>query len=146
MRKMLVPAFVMLTAFGPCCAQTASLSVVRLDCRAPLSPMFSPPATQQEREQISTEWVGADELAVESWDEETAESRVDPGTAKMHLDGSTVTLSYSYRSVAADRSKSTPACKSLIKLFFTVSELPRSRYQLRIQDGHGRIRQFTIDG
>jgi hypothetical protein len=145
MLKNLALTFAMLTACDQCFAQTVALSIVRLDCAAPLSPLFSPPASPQEKEQVSAEWVGADELAVESWDDEAADSRVDPSTAKVHLYGSTLTLAYSRRPVTPDRSKPTPTCQSLVKLFFTISELPRSRYLLRMQDAQGRIHQLTID-
>ncbi len=143
---MLALALVLLATSGHCCAQTVALSIVRLDCTAPLSPLFSPPASQQEKEQVSAEWSGADELAVEAWDDETADSRVDPSTAKVHLDGSALTLAYSHRPVTPDRSKPTPMCQSMVKLFFTISQLPRSHYQLRIQDAQGRIHQLAIDG
>jgi hypothetical protein len=139
-------ASILLAVSGCCCAQTVTLSIVRLDCGTPLSPLFSPPKSQQEREQISAEWVGADELAVESWDDETADSRIDPSTAKVLLDGTTVTVSYSHRRVVPDRRKPIPACASLVKLFFTVSGLPRSSYQLRLEDGHSAVHPLAIDG
>jgi hypothetical protein len=142
----LVPGFALLVACGHCCAQTVALSIVRLDCGAPLSPLFPPPASQQEKEQLSTEWTGADELAVDAWDEETADSRVDPSSAKISLDGATLTLTYSRRPFVPDRNKPTPACPSLVKLFFTVSGLPRSHYLLRMQDAQGKVRQLPIDG
>ena len=135
-----------LSAAGPCFAQTVALSIVRLDCAAPLSPLFSPPASPQEKEKVSAEWVGADELAVESWDDETADSRVDPSTAKVYLDGSIVTLTYSHRAVAPDRNKAVATCQSLVKLFFTVSGLARTHYLLRIDGGRGGVHQLTIDG
>lgn len=136
----------LLAAFSHCCAQTVALSIVRLDCGAPLSPLFSPPKSEQEREQISAEWVGADELAVESWDEETPDRRIDPSTAKVQVDGTTVTISYFHRTVVPDPRKPSPACSFLVKLFFTVSGLPRSHYRLRIEDGRGTVHPLVIDG
>ena len=146
MLKTLTLAFTMLAASSQCRAQAVALSIVRLDCTAPLSPLFSPPASPQEKEQVSAEWVGADELAVEAWDDETADSRVDPSSAKLHLDGTTLTLTYSHRPAVADRRKPVAACQSLIKLFFTVSGLARSRYQLQIEDGRKSVRRLAIDG
>jgi hypothetical protein len=139
-------AIVLLTISGFCCAQTVTLSIVRLGCGSPLSPLLPPPTSQQEREQISAEWVGSDELAVDSWDDETVDSQVDPNTAKVHLDGTTLTISYSHRRVVLDRSKPIPECLFSVKLFFTISGLPRSHYQLRIEDGHSNVRSLAIDG
>ena len=139
MLKTITLAFAMLAACDQCFAQTVALSIMRLDCAAPLSPLFSPPASPQEKEKVSAEWVGADELAVESWDDETADSRVDPSTAKVYLDGSIVTLTYSHRPVVPDRNKAIATCQSLVKLFFTVSGLARSHYLLRIDGGRGGV-------
>ncbi len=144
MRMMLF--LVLLAASGPCAAQTVALSIVRLGCGSPLSPLVTPPASPQEREQISADWSGPDELTVEMWDDESANSRVDPGSAKMRLDGSTLTLSYAYKRSGDAADKPAPACAFLIKLFFTVSDLPRSRYDLRIEDGHGIVHALAIAG
>jgi hypothetical protein len=146
MLRQIFLAFVLLAAAGHCRAQTVTLSIVRLDCGSPLSPLFSPPKSAQERGQISAEWVGSDELAVESWDDETADSRVDPSTAKLQLDGATLTLSYSHRRVAPDRSKPVAECAFLVKLFFTVSGLPKSHYQLHIEGAHGPVHPLAVDG
>jgi hypothetical protein len=136
----------LLAVSSHCRAQSVSLSIVRLDCGTPLSPLFSPPKSKQEREQISAEWVGADELAVESWDDETPDSRIDPGTAKVRVDGTTVTVSYSHKPAVPDPRKPVPACANLVKPFFTVSGLPRSRYLLRIEDGNSPVHPLAIDG
>ena len=146
MLRLLSLMFLMFVTVNDCRAQSVSLSIVRLDCGTPLSPLFSPPKSQQEREQISAEWVGADELAVESWDDETADSRIDPGTAKVRVDGTTVIVSYSHKPVVPDSRKPIPACAYLVKLFFMISGLPRSHYQLRIEDGHSTVHPLAIDG
>lgn len=146
MLKTLALALLLLAISGRSGAQSVALSIVRLGCGSPLSPLLSPPTSQQEREQISADWVGPDELAVDMWDDEAADSHVDPATAKVHLDGSMLTLAYSYRRVGVDRGKPIPDCAFLVKLFFTVSGLPRSRYQLRIEGGHGIVHALAIDG
>jgi hypothetical protein len=144
MLRLLLVAFVLATMSGLCRAQTVTLAIVRLGCGSPLSPLFTPPQSAQEREQISAEWVEADELAVEAWDEETADSQVDSNTAKLRMDGATVILDYSHRRVVADRHKPTPECLYLAKLFFTVSGLPRSHYELRVENERGTVREVEI--
>jgi hypothetical protein len=137
---------ILLAISGTCRAQTVTLSIVRLGCGIPLSPLFPPPKSQQEREQITAEWVEPDELVVESWDNESADSQVDPGKAKVHVDGATLTLSYAHRRVVLDRSKPVAECQFLVKLFFTISGLTRSHYRLRIDGGNGVVRPTEIDG
>lgn len=146
MLKLLFVAFVLAALSGLGEAQTVTLAIVRLGCDAPLSPLFAPPKSAQEREQISAEWVEADELAVEAWDEETADSRVDSSTAKLRMDGATVIVSYSHRRFVPDRHKPNPECLLLAKLFFTVSGLPRSHYRLRVENERGVAHEVEIDG
>jgi hypothetical protein len=145
MFKMLALVF-LLAISGTSRAQTVTLSIVRLGCGIPLSPLFPPPKSQQEREQITAEWVEPDELVVESWDNENADSLVNPGTAKARVEGATLTLSYAHKRVVLDRSKPIAECQFLVKLFFTISGLARSHYRLRIEGGNGVVRPTEIDG
>jgi len=138
--------FFLLCIAGSCCAQTVSHSIAQLDCGPARPPRLQGPTSKQQREQITATWLGPNELKVEAWDDQTAESRIDPSTAKVVLEGSTIVISYFQRAVDLKGVSHIPDCLFPVKLSFIVLGIPRSRYEVRVEGGAGTVHPIVVDG
>jgi hypothetical protein len=127
--------------------QAVTLSLVRVPCDSGEAPMLPPPSSDAERQKIEANWSGPDELEVDAWGAETAASRIDPNSAKVKVEGKLITLAFSHRkTVVSGDSQESPTCTTLVKLFFIISQLPKTHYQLQIDDGRIAARPREVEG
>jgi hypothetical protein len=127
--------------------QAVTLSLVRVLCDSSEAPMLPPPSSDAERQEIDASWSGTDELEVDAWGAETDESRIDPNSAKVKVEGKLITLAYSHRkTVASGNSHENQTCTTFVKLFFIISNLPKTHYQLQIDDGRATAHLQEVEG
>jgi hypothetical protein len=121
-----------------CRAQTVAMSVAQLDCGQSSQAGVPPPTSKEEYEQISASWAGPSELKVGSWSTQTVDSRIDPETAKLRIEGNTIFLSYSFRAIEQPANAPHLVCAFFTRLTFTISTLPRKSYQVRVENEHSK--------
>jgi len=105
------------------------MSVSGLGCAPNAPPALRPPASKEQFEAVAVAWAGENEMQVEAWATQVPDTRIDPRSTTVQVEGMVLYLSYSQLSVSGAPHA---ACASPTRLTFVISGVPRHRYEVRV--------------